>query len=145
MAIPKIGGYIIAAVSAVALVAGTGCNNFTTLEKPYQPVTINDLVNDPQLEDRFVSVEGLAGNCGDLKISSDKNSQFCTISDGTNILYLKRTNSHSLSSDYKAAQEAFDAEANEGDNVQVFGRYQGDNLFKTEYFLINGVLYSVKR
>jgi len=145
MAISRMGGYLVAAVSAAALFAGTACDNATT-EKPYQPVTISDLVNDTHFKNQFVSVEGLPGKCGDLKLGSDTNAQFCLLAEGENTIYLKRTSSKSLNSDYKAARQAFEAEANDGDSdkVRAFGRYRGDNLLQTEYFLIDGVLYSVK-
>ena len=140
-----------AAVAGTALVLSAGaaaCLDIPTKEGPYQPVTITQLyANEGDYKNQWVSVTGLPEGCGDLKIS-EGSSQFCYIGDGKGkTLFLKRTKSQSVEGDYDIARDAFVHESINGDEeeVRALGRYRGDGILQTEYFEIDGVLYSVKR
>jgi hypothetical protein len=131
--------WLLAPVAAMAIVSNLGCR--ATLEEPYQPVSISDLVSEGEIGSR-VSVSGMPLECG-----LGYGNEICPLIDSGHILYLKRTNSLGKNSDFTAAETAFNDEANDGDldRVTAYGVYQGGNVVVAEYFKIDDTLYPVEQ
>jgi len=131
--------WLLAPVAAMAIVSNLGCQ--ATLEKPYQPVSISNLVTEGEIGSR-VSVSGVPLECG-LSYSNE----VCPLVDSGHIMYLKRTDSLGKNSDFIVAETAFNKEANDGDfdRVRAYGTYQGGNVIVAEYFLIDDILYPVEQ
>ena len=132
--------WLVAPVAAMAIVSNLGCR--ATLEEPYQPVSISDLVSDEAQIGNRISVSGMPLDCG-----FSYSAEICPLIDSGKILYLKRTNSLGMNSDFTAAENAFENEANDGDNdiVRAYGVYMGNNVLLTENILIGNILYPVEQ